>query len=167
MIREIEHSQIDVARRVADIQRAAYAIEAALIGFDGIPQLHETATHVLALHDLEWRGAFDGPELVGVIAWRWDGSVYDIDRLAVDPGSSRRGHGRRLVRSVPPDRAASVSTGAGNEPAIRLYLGEGFVEDGATRVAPGVLLAHFSRPSPGQAGHTGFPRTQVPITPAD
>ncbi len=131
------------------IQLAAYQIEADLIGFDGIPQLTETAEHVRTLTDMQWRGMFDGGLLLGIIAWDERDGEVDIDRLAVHPDAARRGYGRALVQSVPQDRHTIVSTGAANRPAVSLYEKEGFVRTSETEIAPGVFLAHFERPPSG------------------
>ncbi len=136
-----------VAARIVEIQLAAYAVEAALIGFDGIPQLSETADQVRSRTDLRWHGAFDDDgRLVGLIAWESVGGIVDIDRLAIDPLVARRGWGRRLVQAVPRDQPTIVSTGTENEPATNLYRDEGFVEVGRTEVAPGVFTTQFRRP---------------------
>lgn len=135
------------AARIVEIQRAAYAVEARLIGFDGIPQLAETAADVAARGDLTWLGAAVDGRLAGVLAFAVEDGVLDIDRLAVDPAFARRGLGRRLVRSVPTDRPTIVSTGSANDPAVALYLGEGFAETGRTEIAPGVFTTQFGRPA--------------------
>ena len=136
-----------VAERIVEIQLAAYAVEAELIGFDEIPQMHEDAADVQARTDLRWVGSFVGDRLVALIAWEWVGGLIDIDRLAVDPAAARQGHGRRLVQAVPRDRATIVSTGSANAPAVGLYLSEGFAETGRTEVAPGVFTTQFQRPA--------------------
>lgn len=145
MIGVIDPTQPGVARRIVEIQRVAYAVEAALIGFDEIPQLAETVEQIMARNDLSWRGAFDGGRLVGAIAWASNDGIADIDRLAVDPVVARKGFGRALVRAVPSDRTTIVSTGADNVPARDLYLSEGFVIVGRTAIAPGIFTTQFSR----------------------
>lgn len=145
MIRELDPSDDSLAARIVEIQRAGYAVEAALIGFDGIPQLTETAEHVASLTSLHWRGVFEADHLAGLIAWERSEELIDIDRLAIDPEYARRGHGRRLVQSVPTDLVTIVSTGSENEPAARLYQSEGFVETGRTEIAPGIFTTQFSR----------------------
>lgn len=145
MVVDIDPADVGVAERIVEIQRAAYAVEAQLIGFDGIPQLAESAVQVRSDDSLEWRGAFDGDLLVGVIAWVEAHGQIDIDRLAVDPSAARQGHGRQLVQSVPEGRPTIVSTGAENVPAVTLYTSMGFEHVGQTEVAPGVFLAHLSR----------------------
>lgn len=145
MIVELDVSDRDTAARVVQIQRRAYALEAELMGFWGIPQLNETAGSVAARTDLIWRGAIADGVLVGVVAWESASDLIEIDRLAVDPASSRQGHGRRLVRAVPRGRPSLVSTGSANDPAKALYLSEGFEHIGETEVAPGIWTTQFRR----------------------
>lgn len=144
MISDIDPSEPVVADRIVEIQQAAYAVEAELIGFDGIPPLTETAAQV-AGSDLRWRGAADDGQLAGVIAWSVHGAVLDIERLAVDPAFSRRGHGRALLRSLPSDTEAIVSTGRDNAPALALYRSLGFVAFGETEIAAGVFMTDLRR----------------------
>jgi GNAT superfamily N-acetyltransferase len=146
MLADVDPTVAAVAERVVEIQLAAYAVEAALIGFDGIPQLHERAEDVQARDDLRWVGSYVEGRLVALIAWERAGDVLDIDRLAVDPAAARQGHGRRLVRAVPRNLPTIVSTGTENDPAVGLYLSEGFVESGRTEVAPGIFTTQFHRP---------------------
>lgn len=145
MVITLDPEDLDVAKRIVEIQIAAYRVEADLIGFDGIPQLTESAEDVRSLPSMQWRGAFDDGHLVGIIAWTETAEEIDIDRLAIDPRAARRGHGRRLVESVPSDRVTLVSTGAKNLPALSLYQSLGFEMVGQTEIVPSVLLAHLSR----------------------
>ncbi len=147
MLADLDPTVAAVADRIVEIQLAAYAVEAGLIGFDGIPQLSETAADVGTRTDLRWLGSFVDDRLVALIAWDRENGLTDIDRLAVDPGSARQGHGRRLVRAVPRDRDTIVSTGSENDPAVRLYQSEGFVEVGRTEIAPDIFTTQFRRPA--------------------
>lgn len=146
MVQVIDPSDPRLATRIVEIQRAAYAVEAELIGFNGIPQLSESAEQVQSLTALHWRAVVDDGVLAGIIAWTEDDALVDIDRLAVDPAASRRGYGRRLVQSVPVDRRTVVSTGAKNDPALALYRSEGFEPTHEVELVPGVFLAHLARP---------------------
>ena len=129
---------------MVELQRAAYAVEAALIGFEGIPPLHETAADVRSL-DLVWLGAFEGDLLVGGIACADYPTFRDIDRLFVDPATARRGIGRALVSSVLGAGEVRVSTGTRNAPALRLYESLGFEETEVREIAPGVTIRVFVR----------------------
>ena len=139
----LDLSVLDVARRVAVIQRRAYRVEADLIGHYGIPGLHESPRDLAGL-SLTWLGAFDGGTLVGVLGWRQAGNAVEIDRLAVDPSYARRGHGRALVEAVPAGKAV-VSTGSGNRAAMALYRSLGFLPVATRGVGAGVTVTEFAR----------------------
>ena len=66
--RRLDLSDPDTLRRLRDLQRASYAVEAELIGFDGIPALHESLE---ALRDCEesFLGIDDETGLAGAVSW--------------------------------------------------------------------------------------------------
>lgn len=137
----------EVAREVLSLQHAAYAVEAALIGDDRIPPLHETLDELRA-EPLSWLGARDDGRLLGAIAWADDGTEVDIDRLVVDPAAHRRGVGNALVRAVlavAGDRRTVVATGRANSPARALYEKLGFTGLGDTEVVPGLWITGYAR----------------------
>lgn len=143
----IEHFDIagpGVAERVVELQRTAYALEAALIGFAGIPPLHESVQDVVAFNFV-WLGAFENERLMGALAYRHDNGWRDIDRLFVDPTASRRGIGRALVAKVLDADQIRVSTGTANTPAVSLYESLGFHEAGVRQIAAGVTVTIFER----------------------
>ena len=116
------------AESLAAVLRAAYAVEADLIGWHGIPLLHATAESAAAA-DLTWVGVRADDRLVGALGYRHEGDLLDIHALAVEPGSARRGLGRLLVRHVldlDGTQRWVVGTAAANDPAVSLYLSEGF-----------------------------------------
>jgi len=140
------------AERLLALQRSAYAREAALIGVDAIPPLREELPDLLAAGHA-WLGRFDGPLLVGALAWEIHRGEVEITRLVVDPAHARRGHGGELLDAVGrlhPGRPASVMTGAANAPALALYRGRGFRPTGeAQEVAPGVEILRLRRRAAG------------------
>ncbi|MFM8484226.1 MAG: GNAT family N-acetyltransferase [Actinomycetota bacterium] len=144
MLQPIDVFDFEVASRVIAIQRESYRVEADLIGFDGIPPLHETAD-VLANLDPQWLGSWEDGLLVGIMAWSVQDGHCEIDRLAVHPGFFRRGHGRTLVSSLLHHRLVTVSTGTMNIPARRLYESLGFVPMNEREIAPGVTSTGFRR----------------------
>lgn len=133
-----------MAERVVELQRAAYAVEAELIGFAGIPPLHETAADVCDL-DLVWLGAFAGTKLIGGLGYADRVDHRDLDRLFVDPQHARRGAGRQLVTAVLDAAEIRVSTGTANSPARALYQSLGFTESGTREIAPGVTVTLLVR----------------------
>ncbi|GLY21995.1 GNAT family N-acetyltransferase [Micromonospora sp. NBRC 101691] len=157
-----------VARALLRIQRAAYAVEATLIGDDRIPTLHESLDD-LQRAPLRWLGAVvagggsvAGPteaassrapepadRLVGAVAWTEEATTLDIDRLVVDPVAHRRGIGRALVDAVltrAGDRTVVVATGRANRPARALYESFGFAALGDAEPVPGLWITRYARP---------------------
>ncbi|MFD5634005.1 GNAT family N-acetyltransferase [Streptomyces sp. NPDC127077] len=149
VLSELDMADTRTAAGVHQVGRRSYAVEAELIGFDGIPALTETLEEMRA-QPLRWLGMVtrDG-RIAAFVAWRRlageDG--IDIDRVCVDPEWFRRGLARKLLdhllAQLAPGEKALVSTGADNRPAICLYERLGFTRVGTVRPAPGLLLAEF------------------------
>jgi GNAT superfamily N-acetyltransferase len=134
----------DVAADLVRVQRAAYLVEAALIGDDRIPALHETEDDLVAAR-LHWLLHMEDGEIVGALGYTVDRGVADIDRLVVDPAYHRRGIGAKLVRralTVAPRLV--VSTGRDNAPARRLYEGAGFTHREDRDVLPGLTVSDYT-----------------------
>ncbi|MFD9942221.1 GNAT family N-acetyltransferase [Nonomuraea sp. NPDC059023] len=133
-------------QRLLDLQHAAYAIEAEIIGDDRIPPLHEDLT-ALRRAPLSWLGAFDDEgTLTGAVAWEESADLVDINRLVVDPGALRQGIGRTLVKEVlarAGGRKVIVSTGRDNTPARTLYERLGFTNTGDAEVIPGLWITSY------------------------
>lgn len=132
------------ARQVFELQRAAYQVEADLIGFDGIPPLHETFDDLVA-QPLTWIGVRQADRVVAALAYALDGEYCDIDRLVVDPDHFGRGYASALVASLLGYRHITVSTGTANAPARRLYEKHGFQPTGEREIAPGVTVTQYER----------------------
>ncbi len=139
-----------IARSVLELQRASYAVEAALIGDDRIPPLTETLDGLQGA-GLDWLGTRDEDGLTGAVAWTVleDGTV-DIDRLIVAPRAFRRGVATALLdglEALYPGRRVLVSTGRDNEPAVTLYRRRGFQVVREHEVIPGLFVANLERPA--------------------
>jgi GNAT superfamily N-acetyltransferase len=154
-LRRLNLSDGAVAADLLELQRRAYRIEADLIGSDGIPPLQETLEELQGSGETFLGALVDG-DLAGAVSWRLDGDTLDLHRLVVDPGRFRGGIGTALVRAAleeePGARRAIVQTGAGNEPAKRLYLREGFEELDEVEAAPGLRVTRFGKVLTGRAG---------------
>lgn len=148
--RRLDLADPGTLRRLRDLQRASYAVEAELIGFDGIPALHES------LEDLRDCGeSFLGPDdetgLAGAVSWvRLQDGTLDICRLMVHPRAHRQGIATALLDAL--DRAepawrAVVSTGTASHPALGLYQQRGFTPAGTRLIAPGTSLTLLERRS--------------------
>lgn len=148
MIRALDPTDTETAKRLLVVQHRAYAIEAELIGFDGIPPLQEELAGLMESEEY-WLGRYDGDILVGAVAYELpDSDTVEISRLIVDPEHARRGHGRALLDhldQLEPRPISLVSTGTANTPAVRLYLSRGYQETARVEVAPGVQVTQFRR----------------------
>lgn len=139
-----------VALALLNLQRSAYAVEAALIGDDRIPPLWETLDD-LRSRNLLWLLSHDGGALEGAVAWTKSPDFLDIDRLVVNPSSHRRGTGSALVREViararSTSRSVVVSTGRDNAPARKLYESLEFFHQGDAEILPGLWVAEYQLP---------------------
>jgi ribosomal protein S18 acetylase RimI-like enzyme len=147
-VRIVLASDIEVARRVLEIQRASYQVEADLVGYDAIPVLHETLDELQA-QPLIFLGVSSNHVLAGLLGYRRDGDLVDIDRLAIDPAFFRRGLATKLMRELlvreREARRFTVSTGFGNAPALALYARFGFAVIGTDEPAPGVRTVQLAR----------------------
>lgn len=149
------------APQLLELQHAAYAVEAALIGDDRIPPLHETAADLVSA-GLGWIAMFDGDQVAGAVGYAVDREVADVDRLVVHPAYHRRGIGAALVTEVLALAArTTVSTGRENLPARALYEALGFVHVSDVEPIPGLWVSRYShgptmvhddRPAVGGAG---------------
>ena len=137
-----------VAEAVLRIQHRSYAVEAALIGFDGIPPLHERVSDMQALA-MTILGVVDDPELLALLGYTRDGDRAEIDRLAVHPAHFRRGLARRLLDALHAREAGAsrfdVSTGRDNTPAIALYEQFGYRRLRDEALPEGVVVTRLSR----------------------
>ncbi|TDO57424.1 acetyltransferase (GNAT) family protein [Kribbella sp. VKM Ac-2571] len=150
MITPLDLTDRVLAERLLTIQHAAYAVEAELIGFDGIPPLQEDLDGLMSSTEL-WLGRYDGSHLVGAVAYELpDDRTVEISRLIVDPAHARRGHGRALldhVDQIEPRPVSLVSTGSANTPAVNLYKSRDYATIGEIEVAPGIYITQFRRGS--------------------
>jgi ribosomal protein S18 acetylase RimI-like enzyme len=145
---EIDQRDSSIAKAIRDVQRAAYAVEAELTGFDGIPPLHESAELIRTL-DLIVLGMHERERLVALIGYIRLGDTVDIDRVAVHPDYFRRGFGRRLVETVQRHEADAttftVSTGRANAPAVALYEQLGYAVAEHVTLPDGIEITRFIR----------------------
>jgi ribosomal protein S18 acetylase RimI-like enzyme len=144
---EIDLSDDRLASAIHELGRHAYAVEADLIGFDGIPALAESLEQLRA-RPLRWLASLDPTGTpMAFVAWQHtDTGDIDIDRLCVDPAYFRRSLATGLLTHLLTTQLVgdvTVSTGAANAPAVALYTRLGFVPTGTSEPEPGLLIAHF------------------------
>jgi ribosomal protein S18 acetylase RimI-like enzyme len=143
-VEQLDLSDEATAREVLALQRAAYRVEADLIGFDGIPPLHESLDELVA-EPLRWIGIRDEARVVAALAYELIDDLCDINRLVVSPDSFGQGLASTLVGSLLDHPRITVSTGTSNTPARRLYEKLGFSRTGEWEIAPGVTVTQYER----------------------
>ena len=125
--------------RVVALQRAAYAVEAQLIGAVELPPMRETPAQLRASGET-FLGAHRVGRLVGAVSYKRHGGTVDIHRLVVDPAAFRGGVATALLDALEAREAGAehwtVGTGAANAPARALYERRGYAVT-EQRVVPG------------------------------
>lgn len=128
------------------LQRAAYEVEARLIGDDRIPPLQEDLPALVAAQ-LSWLGALDGEQLLGAAAWTQTDDLVDVHRLVVAPQHHRRGVGAALVTElvrIAGSRRTLVATARQNAPARTLYEALGFTRLADVEVLPRLWVTQYA-----------------------
>lgn len=156
-----DHEVLARGAELVALQRAAYTVEAELIGDDRIPTLHETELELVSA-GLTWIVVMD-QRIIAALGYVIDGDVIDIDRLMVDPDHHRQGLGARLVtRAMGMGRVATVSTGRENGPARALYASLGFRHDRDVEALPGLWASRYVyRCDPPAPAHEMYPAVRV------
>jgi ribosomal protein S18 acetylase RimI-like enzyme len=130
-----------LAAELAAVARAAYAVEARLIGHD-VPVPDPRAAGPA------WWGCRDTDGLLGAIAVRATTELVHVENLVVAPRAFRRGVGSALVAHVVAQAAGrrmTVATGRANVPARTLYERAGFTIVGHAEVEPGLWVTRYAR----------------------
>lgn len=147
MITKLNREDQAILEQMINVQRAAYAVEADLIGTRNIPPLNETIEELEAVHDEEFFGFVMDGELMGFVATMDESPHLRISRMVVDPKFFKNGIGKALVLYVlnhrKPGQPVIVSTGEKNEPARRLYEKFGFQLQRTFEVGDGTGIVEF------------------------
>jgi GNAT superfamily N-acetyltransferase len=147
MIKNIDFQDSNLIKKLFELQRASYLIEAKLINFYEIPPLTETIEEFEKCAET-FLGFFEGEELAGALSYEITDQVLTICRMVVHPTHFRKGIAQKLLASLEKNHSnivIRVSTGRENTPAKCLYLKSGFylVED--IEVVPGLFISHFEK----------------------
>jgi ribosomal protein S18 acetylase RimI-like enzyme len=148
MIKAIDIKKDEMAKKVVDLQKISYEIEANLIGYYEIPTIMDTVDSIKQC-DEEFYGYYSDDILVGIISYQIKENCLDICRVAVHPNYFRRGIAQSLLRFVERTNKAvvklTVSTGLKNNPAVSLYVRNGFRKIGVEQPSEGLDLALFEK----------------------
>lgn len=148
MIRELDLSNELELKKVLELQRASYAVEADLIGSSEIPPLNDTPYTLEGCGETFYGYVLEG-EILGAISYKTMEWGVDIHRLVVRPDHFRKGIARSLVGYVETvewklDRLI-VSTGSSNSPAKSFYRSLGFKKTAESEMVPGLCVTFFEK----------------------
>ncbi|MDZ5473514.1 GNAT family N-acetyltransferase [Bacillus sp. 31A1R] len=147
MVKQIDIKNIETAKKVLQMQRDSYMVEAEWIGSTDIPPLKESLEELLSCGE-QFIGYFEGEDLAGALAFKTNSTEVDIHRVMVHPNHFRKGIAKKLIQYIENlhhDKDMIVSTGAKNTPAIQLYLGLGFTKVGEIEVGNGIVISNFKK----------------------
>lgn len=149
MITKLDRADRFILEQMINVQRAAYSVEAELIGTRNIPPLNETIEELEAVHDEEFFGFVMDGELMGFVATMDESPHLRISRMVVDPKFFKNGIGKALVLYVlnhrKPGQPVKVTTGEKNLPARRLYERFGFRLERSFEVEDGTAIIELIR----------------------
>jgi ribosomal protein S18 acetylase RimI-like enzyme len=133
-----------VAVQIHELQRAAYAVEARLIGAGEFPPLRESAADLLECRDNFLVFVAEG-NILGCLSYESAGMVVTISRLVVNPSHFRRRIATALLqeleRRLPTGSVIQASTAELNGPAIKAYESQGYKKAANPRpTAEGILI---------------------------
>lgn len=147
-IKRIDISQSAAAVEVLRVQLVAYKVEAELIGFAELPPLKETIKE-LQRSEETFYGFYVNEQLNGVVSLKIEDNVMDIYRLFVHPEQFRKGIARKLLIFIQDSEKGfeeiTVSTAAGNQPAIHFYVKSGFSVISEVKTVEGLAIKQFSK----------------------
>jgi ribosomal protein S18 acetylase RimI-like enzyme len=152
----LDHTAPQVAAAIHAVMMAAYRVEAGILGIEDFLPLCRTPEQVAGA-----TGRFVGIAVAGTLAAVAEleaGKPGDvrISSLVVDPKHFRRGLARALVRDIirtHPSDDVSVSTAAGNRPALLLYAAAGFHDHHRWTTDDGIPMVTLRREAgPGPRG---------------
>ncbi|WP_042463926.1 GNAT family N-acetyltransferase [Neobacillus dielmonensis] len=148
MIQNIDWQDDSIVKRLYQLQREAYLVEARLINFYDIPPLQETLSEFRNCGE-SFIGFFEQGELAGAVSYTVDSQELTICRMVVDPNFFRKGIAQNLLAAVenvhPDSKVIYVSTGKDNIPAKSLYLKNGFKLTSDIEVAPNFYMSQFQK----------------------
>lgn len=138
----------ELAEETLILQKASYKIEAELLNYPSLPPLHENVEALMSSGE-SFIGHFENAVLNGAVSYKVSLGTIDIHRLIVHPEHFRKGIARKLLNFLRlfcgEAERIIVSTGAGNQPAVQLYLNYGFNKTGQTTLADGLQIIRFEK----------------------
>jgi ribosomal protein S18 acetylase RimI-like enzyme len=143
----LDHTAPPVAAAIHVVMMAAYGVEAGILDIKDFGPLRRTPAQI-ARASGPFVGIAVGGTLAAVAELETGKDGVHIAALVVHPGQFRRGLATALLREIIRVHASddvSVSTAAGNRPALRLYSAAGFHGDHRWTTDDGIPMVTLRR----------------------
>jgi ribosomal protein S18 acetylase RimI-like enzyme len=148
MIKKLDLYDKLICRKILDLQKLSYQVEADLIGFDDIPTLNDSIKSLMDSHEIFY-GYFMDQNLVGIIAYEVNQDIGDICRLAIHPSYFRKNIAQNLLHHIeelnPNIDRWYVTTGKDNIPAIKFYIKLGYKKVKDFKVNEKLWMSKFQK----------------------
>ena len=147
MIKKLDHRSIAVSEEIRSIFQASYAVEAKLLQAKDFPPLQRDIDGFLN-SESEFFGYYKNQEMVAVIEIKNNKDATHIQSLVVAPKYFRQGIAQSLISylfDALHSAVYTVETGAANQPAVRFYEKNGFVEIGQYYAEFDIRKVRFER----------------------
>lgn len=148
MIKRLNLKDIETVKRIMDLQRDSYKIEAQLIGFYEIPALKETIESLQQCDEIFY-GYYVNDVLAGIISFKIIDDVLDIHRVAIHPNFFRMGIANKLINFIEGldsnIKRIVVCTGKDNLPAVNLYLKNGYKKKKDIEIKNRIYITEFEK----------------------
>lgn len=148
MIEKLDLRDMETEKRIIELQKASYVIEAELIGFYDIPPLKDTIDSLRVCDETFYGYSINGL-LAGIISYKIIKNVLDIHRLAIHPDFFRMGIAGKLIDYIEKLECgiskAIVSTGNENLPAVNFYLKNGYKKKNDIEISKGINIMKFEK----------------------
>jgi len=123
MIEKLDHTSIEISKKIRSVFQVSYAIEAKLLKAHNFPPLKRSLDNFLNSKN-EFYGIWKCAEIIAAIEIKNESNTTHIQSLVVDPKHFRQGLAQQLmnyVLSAYNSKLFTVETGVDNKPAITLY----------------------------------------------
>ncbi|AFS78456.1 acetyltransferase, GNAT family [Gottschalkia acidurici 9a] len=148
MIKKLSLKDMQTVKKILELQKISYEVEAEIIEFYEIPPLKDTIASLSKCNE-NFYGYFINNILAGIISYKTTENILDIHRVAVHPHFFRMGIAGKLldfVEGFEKDlNKAVVCTGKKNLPAINLYLKNKYQKIQDIKISENIYLTKFEK----------------------
>lgn len=148
MLKKLDLKDIETVSHILELQITAYKIEAEIMDFYDILPLKDTVESLQVCDETFYGYRING-SLAGMISYKIIEDTLDIHRVAVHPSFFRMGIANKMIHFIEGLECniekMVVCTGKKNQPAVNLYLKNGYKKKRDIEVGRGVYITEFEK----------------------